>query len=63
MRPSDEGVEEFRRLYNKLAGQDIDIDAAREIATRVLTLYELLTTPLSGEAETVSARNQELPPL
>ncbi len=51
MRPSDEGVEEFRRLYNKLAGKDIDIDVAREIATRVLTLYEMLARPLPDEAE------------
>ena len=49
MRPSDEGVEEFRRIYKKLHGEEIDVDAAREIASRVLTLYELLARPLPDE--------------
>ena len=51
MRPSDEGVEEFRRLYEELYGEEIDVDAAREMASRVLTLYELLARPLPEETE------------
>ena len=51
MRPSDEGVEEFRRIYKELYGENIDVDAAREMASRVLTLYELLARPLPEETE------------
>ena len=51
MRPSEAGVEEFRRLYKEGTGKDISLDDAREMARRVLTLYELLARPLPEEAE------------
>jgi hypothetical protein len=50
MRPSDEGVEEFRRIFRDVFKKDISSDAAREMATRILTLYELLARPLQEGA-------------
>lgn len=41
MRPSDEGIEEFGRIYERLKGLRLTSDAAREMATRLLTIFEI----------------------
>lgn len=50
MRPSEEGLREFCRIYEKLHGVPLDPDAANEIATRLLTLFELFARVQPGES-------------
>jgi hypothetical protein len=40
----------FRRLYKEACGEEIAMEEAREMASRSLMLYELLYSPLPGEA-------------
>ena len=51
MRPSEEGVKQFQLIYKELYGKEIDVDAAREMASRVLTLYELLARPIPKDSK------------
>lgn len=49
MRLTDESCEAYRRIYKEEMGEDITLDEAREMAARILNLYELITQPLPGE--------------
>lgn len=49
MRPSEEGLREFCRLYEQLHGVPLDPETANEIASRLLTLFELLARIQPGE--------------
>ena len=46
---NDETCEEFRQVYKEDTGEDITIEEAREIASRLLELCRLLARPLPGE--------------
>jgi len=46
----DESVEEFRAIYKKYYGEDISADDAREMARRLLMLYEILAKSIPGES-------------
>ena len=59
MRPSDKGVEEFKAIYERLHGAPVTDASAREMARRVLTLYELLARPLPEEAEALRRIGQD----
>jgi hypothetical protein len=48
---SDKDVEEFRAVYKEDTGEDLTLDEAREIASRMLELYKLLARPLPSEIE------------
>ena len=48
---SDETCEEFREAYKKDSGEDITIPEAREMASNLLSLYELLARPLPSDVE------------
>ncbi len=48
---SDDDVERFRIAYKESYGEEIPVTDAREMASRVLFLYELLYSPIPGEGE------------
>ena len=58
---NDETCEEFRQVYKKDTGEDITIEEAREIASRLLELYRLLAQPLPSEREARTTRPSEGP--
>jgi len=43
---SDERLEEFRRIYRNVYGEEITMAEAAEMAHRLLALYRLLMRPL-----------------
>jgi hypothetical protein len=47
-------LHEFMRLYEEEFGEPIKEDEAREIALRLLELYQLLARPLPSEAANIS---------
>ncbi len=46
---SDERIEEFRRIYKRVYGEEISVGDARIMTLRLITLYRLLMQPLPGE--------------
>ena len=56
---SDERLEEFRRTYKEVYGEEITKAEAVEMTHRLLALYKLLLRPLPGEP---SAHPPEQPP-
>ena len=46
---SDKSVEECKRVYEAWYKEEITMDKAREMASRVKFLYEFLARPLPGE--------------
>jgi hypothetical protein len=46
---SPERLEEFRRIYKKVYGEDIMLRDASEMTHRILALYQLLQKPLPDE--------------
>ncbi len=44
-----ERLEEFRRIYKKVYGEEITLPEASEMAHRLVALYQLLQKPLPGE--------------
>ena len=46
MRVSEEGLTEFRRIYQEEFGEELSEESARDMASRVLTLYEILARPI-----------------
>ena len=56
---TNEDCEEFRQVYKKDTGEDITIEEAREIASRLLELYRLLAQPLPSEIEARAKRPSE----
>ena len=49
MQIDDATVEEFRTIFQEELGRAVSLDEAREIAQRLLTLYELLLRPLASQ--------------
>jgi hypothetical protein len=49
MQTSDGRIEELRRLYKEGYGKEISVAEAREIADRLLALYQVLKQPLPVE--------------
>ena len=45
---SRQAIDEFKALYHEEIGQDISDDEAREIAFRLLRLFDTLLQPLPG---------------
>ncbi|MGY3695037.1 aldehyde:ferredoxin oxidoreductase [Bradyrhizobium sp. USDA 3240] len=48
---SPERLEELRRIYKEISGDEITTEEAREMAHRLLTVYRLISRPLPGEIE------------
>lgn len=48
MQISDDRLEEFRLIYEEATGENITLAEAREMAQRLLTLYQILSRPLPG---------------
>jgi hypothetical protein len=46
---TDEDVQAYKRVHEEEFGELISDDEAREIATRVIQLYEILIQPLPEE--------------
>jgi hypothetical protein len=46
MQLSDESAREYQTLYERDFGEAISFEEAREIATRLVTLYAMLRNPL-----------------
>lgn len=46
MQLSDTAIQEYIQLYREDFGEELTIGEARAIATRLLTLYEMLCRPL-----------------
>jgi hypothetical protein len=57
---SPERLEEFRRIYKEVSGEDITAGEALEMTHRLLALYKLLllTRPLPDEHEKSSPSQQ-----
>jgi hypothetical protein len=51
MRLSDESIARFSRIYERVRGIRLTPDAAREMATRLLTLFELLCRKPGGKPD------------
>lgn len=51
---SERDIEEFRTLYSGEFGKTIGIDEARAMASRLITLYELLLRPLPERQDPLS---------
>jgi aldehyde:ferredoxin oxidoreductase len=51
MKSPPDRIEEFRRLYKEAYGEEISVEEASEMASRLLDLYRLLMRPLPGENE------------
>lgn len=49
MAVSDESLRRFMRLYNEFYGDELTVNQAREMASRVAFLYERLAQPLLDE--------------
>jgi len=59
----DESVDEFRAIYKKCFGEDVSADDAREMARRLLMLYETLAKPFPGKSHWHSVREDQTSPL
>jgi len=61
----DDTVEEFRGVFQEEYNRPISIDEAREMAQRVLTLYDLLLRPLPSrmKARREGDANASFPPM
>ena len=49
MQLSDDAIREYQELYKQDFGEEISFEEAREIATRLVTLYVLLRQRLPNE--------------
>ncbi len=49
MKLSDESLNRFMRLYQEFYGEELTVNEARAMASRVVLLYDHLTQPLPGE--------------
>lgn len=58
MRPSDESVHRFMRLYTEFFGEELTINDARAMASRILFLYEHLARPFPGEEDIITEQSQ-----
>jgi hypothetical protein len=58
MRISDEALVEFVKIYREEFGEDISRDEASEMATRILTLYTLLSKKPPGLDKSGGAATQ-----
>ena len=53
MQISDDRLAELQRIYKEEYGEEISLAEAREIAQRLLTLYEILMRPLPNKNKPV----------
>lgn len=49
MQVDDEAIREYLDLYRQDFGAELSFERAREIATRLVTLYEMLARPIPRE--------------
>lgn len=49
MKLSDEAIREYIDLYRQDFGEELSFERGREIATHLVTLYEMLARPLPRE--------------
>lgn len=64
MQISDEAVSEFIRLYKEECGEELSRGEAEEMASRLVTLYELLMKKLPNEQTLVpKAPDEPLRPM
>ncbi len=62
MSTSDKSVAEFKRLYEEWYKEEITMDEAREMASRVMFLYEFLAQPLPSEHNLTPPSQTDAPP-
>ena len=55
MEISNKRLREFQEAYKKEFNEEVSLEESREMLTRVVTLYQLLSRPLPGE------ENEEMP--
>ena len=56
---SDKRLDDFIERYEKVYGERITRDEARPIATRLVTIYRVITKPLPSEFNEAAERNPE----
>lgn len=49
---TDEDLKEFMEIYSAEFDEELSLAEAREMASRVMRLYEILAEPLPGERRT-----------
>jgi len=54
MRLSDESLRKFMRLYAEFYGEELTVNDARAMASRLLLLYEHLARPFPGDEDSVT---------
>jgi hypothetical protein len=59
MQLSDERLRQFHEAYKDDFGEEITLDQAREMLTRLVTLYEVLLRPLPGSQGESAAKSRE----
>lgn len=59
MQIREDALREFIRIYEEEYQERLTVDEAREMASRVLTLYKLLAQPLPGECEGISEQAED----
>lgn len=58
MRLSDESLQRFMRLYQEFYGEELTVNEARAMASRVVFLYEHLAKPLPEEKKGLTPPSQ-----
>lgn len=58
MHLSDEEINDFINLYENIYQERLSIEEAREMATRLVALYEVLARPLPGEIRDDELNNE-----
>ncbi len=59
MRLSDESLARFTRLYKEFYGEELTINEARAMASRVVLLYEHLAQPLPEDMKRLMQRSPD----
>ncbi|HXW21298.1 MAG TPA: hypothetical protein VEK14_00140 [Rhodomicrobium sp.] len=49
MQLSDQAIQEFIRRYREAYGEELPLAEARDMASRLVALYEVLSRPLPAE--------------
>lgn len=58
MQLSDEEISDFINVYESCYQERLSVEEAREIATRLVALYEVLARPLPGERGSEDLNNE-----
>jgi len=56
---TEKDIDEFIEIYERVYKERISRDDAREMANRLLTLYEILAQPLPGEIESEAVKDEK----